>query len=263
MKVTKRPPWFEDRPAWERHEVRKHYDPDDDVLRSEFLSSPVPLDDARSRRQAGEPLEYILGHCHLADRTIKCDQRALIPRVETEYFLHEFVDTASSLPDGVLVDCGTGTGFLAGELSARTGRRVIATERYPDPLSLARENCSLHGWRVGLVRGDRLFGLRGPFAGIVANLPYVLPDSDRLSESVREYEPDRSLFVQDQVIPFYREFIRDARAKLVESGELWMEGAPPLFDRLQSELSVFSSEDCTILDDQHGRKRFLKYKKRS
>jgi release factor glutamine methyltransferase len=261
MKVTKRPPWFEDRPAWERHEVRKHYDPDDSVLRSEFLSSPVPLDEARSRRQAGEPLEYILGHCHLADRTIKCDERALIPRHETENFLHQFVETVSSLPEGPLVDCGTGTGFLAGELSERTARRVLATERYPEPLSLARENCSLHDWKVGFVRADRLYGLRGPFAGIVANLPYVLPGSDQLSESVREYEPDRALFVRDPAIPFYRNFIRDARNKLTDSGEFWMEGAPPLFDRLRSELSVFSSDRCTVVDDLHGRQRFLKYKK--
>lgn len=258
MKATKQPRWPEKFPGWEQTEVRDHYDPSDETLASAFLSSPLSLAEARDRRLNGEPLEYLLGHCHVGDITLKCDSRALIPRQETETLLRRFTRELDQLPKGSLVDCGTGTGLIAGWLSEHTDRYLLATERYRDPLELARENRSLNEWGFPLVRTDRLRGIDGPLAAVVANLPYVLPDSEEVADSVSEREPAEALYVPEDPGSFYGDFIEDILGKLRPGGELWLEGAPPLFDRIENILENLPPQTKSFQEDTAGRRRYLR-----
>ncbi len=257
MKVTNRPQWPNQFPGWELNEVRDHYNPSNKTLESSFLSSPLPLTEVCDRRLNGEPLEYILGHCHVGEITLRCDSRALIPRQETETLLRRFTGDVERLPNGPLVDCGTGTGLIAGWLSERTNRLVLATDRYRNPLELARSNRSLNGWKFPLVLADRLKGLRGPLAAVVTNLPYVLPDSEQVADSVIEHEPAEALYVPEDPISFYGEFIEDALGKLRLRGELWLEGAPPLFNRIEDILADCPAQP-SFLEDTAGRRRYLR-----
>lgn len=257
MKVTNQLRWPDQFPRWERNEVRDHYNPSDNTLKSPFLSFPLSLSEARERRLNGEPLEYILGHCHIGKITLRCDSRGLIPRQETETLLRRFTRDTDRLPDGPLVDCGTGTGLIAGWLSERTDRFVLATDRYREPLELAQENRSLNGWEFPLVLADRLKGLDGPFAAVVANLPYVLPDSEKVAESVNEHEPAEALYVPEDPVSFYGEFIDGTLETLRLQGELWLEGAPPIFQRIEDMLVDLPAE-TSFLEDTSGRRRFLR-----
>lgn len=258
MKATKQPRWPDRFPGWEHNEVRDHYDSSDETLNSNFLSSPLPLAEARERRRNGEPLEYLLGHCHVGEITLKCDSRALIPRQETETLLRRFTRDLDHMPEGPLVDCGTGTGLIAGWLSEYTNRIVLATERYRDPLELAGENRTLNGWGFPLVLTDRLRGIDGPLAAVIANLPYVLPDSEEVADSVTEHEPAEALYVPGDPVSFYGDFIEDALEKLRPGGELWLEGAPPLFERIGTVLEDWPGHEVKVLEDTAGRRRYLK-----
>jgi methylase of polypeptide subunit release factors len=155
------------------------------------------------------------------------------------------------------VDCGTGTGLIAGWLSERTDRRILAIDRYRDPLELAEYNRSLNGWEFPLVVADRLEGPGGPFAAVVANLPYVLPDSGKVVDSVTEHEPVEALYVPGDPVSFYAEFIDDALGKLCSQGELWLEGAPPLFQRIEVILADLPAE-VSFLEDTAGHQRYLR-----
>lgn len=258
MKATKPPRWPEEFPGWEQVEVRDHYNPSSETLNSPFQPSPLSLDEARERRLNGEPLEYLLGHCHVGDMTLKCDTRALIPRQETETLLRRFRERLGELPEGPLVDCGTGTGLIAGWLSERTDRYVLATERYREPMELARENLQRNDWKVPLVRTDRLRGIDGPLAAAVANLPYVLPNSEQVAPSVAEHEPDEALFVPGDPESFYGEFIEDTLGKLRPGGELLLEGAPPLFERIEHILADMPPHEALFTEDTAGRVRYLR-----
>ena len=251
------PDWLDDVPAWEQREVIDHFDAKTNQLDSSFLPDPISFEEAIKRRSSGEPLEYILRHCHIDQITLKTDSRALIPRPETETMVRRFAEGLDKLPPGPIVDCGTGSGFMAIWLVTHTQRAVVATDRFAEPLTLARENRQDLGGTFSLVRADRLTAFDS-FAGAVINLPYVDPDSDRLFPSVRDNEPDEALYPTDNILVFYMELLNQIEQKLSSGGEVWIEGDQKIFQRLRTagafeHLSLQSS----ILKDNYGQFRFL------
>lgn len=259
MKAIPQPRWVDGVPGWERREVKRHYNPADRTLDSDFLPEPLPLEEARERRRTGEPLEYLLGHCHVDEMTLEVDGSVLVPRPETETLLRRFRDRLDDLPAGPIVDCGTGSGLLAVGLARRTDRTTVATDRFRNALAVARRNASRNGaGQVLFVQSDRLSSLRSGLAGIVANLPYVLPGSNRLQEAVRDYEPHEALFVPDDPRTFYGTFVRQALDRLREGGELWMEVDEQLLDAVSFEsIPDGSRGSVDVLEDDFGNPRFV------
>ncbi len=253
--------WLADCPAWEEREVQRHYREDLDSLHSKFLPNPIPYREALQRRQAGEPLEYILNHCHVGPLSLQTDSRALIPRPETETMLRKVVAEIESLPAGPLVDCGTGTGLIAAWLAKNTSRRVVATDIDPEALVLAKENFMDNSLEVPVVQSDRLAALSGGLAAVVANLPYVLPGAEKLEEEVKNYEPHRALFIPGPPLQFYGDLFSQALNRLRPGGQLWLEATPLLIEKFTDLLRDFN---CTIEIFSHrdlaGRLRYLQVK---
>jgi methylase of polypeptide subunit release factors len=147
-------------------------------------------------------------------------------------------------------------------LSERTRRWILATERYSKPLSLARENRECHNREYQLVRADRLCGIQGDFAAILANLPYVFSGSDSLRPSVRSFEPKEALFIPSDPSSFYKIMFDQVCSLLKPEGEAWFEGSRRLFKELkQKVLPQVSTIDWTIQRDESERERFLIFKK--
>ena len=146
-----------------------------------------------ARREKGEPVAYLRGIQAFHGIALTVDDRALIPRPETELL----VDTAiavvmAALTSGVsrpralrVVDVGTGSGAIAVALAvAIRARRVppddleiVAADVSEDALDLARENAVAHGVgdRLRFVASDLLppDARSSSFDIVLANLPYV------------------------------------------------------------------------------------------
>jgi release factor glutamine methyltransferase len=143
-----------------------------------------------ARREAREPVAYIVGRKAFRRISLLVDQRVLIPRPETELL----VEVGSGLPAGSrVVDVGTGSGAVALALAdERPDLDVWATEISADALAVAVENVRRLGLSVTLVRADLLQGVSGRFDAVLANLPYVA-DSAPLPPEVAQYEPRAAL----------------------------------------------------------------------
>lgn len=144
-----------------------------------------------ARREAREPVAYILGRKEFRRITLQVDPRVLIPRPETELL----VEVGLSLPFGARVaDVGTGSGAVALALAdERPDLRVVGTDVDPSALAVARANATRLGLDVELVQADLLAGVEGRVDAVLANLPYVADHAD-LEPEIGLYEPAGALF---------------------------------------------------------------------
>ncbi len=182
-----------------------------------------------TRRAAGEPLQYLLGEWEFLGRTFRVDARALIPRRETE----AIVEVAREAAPGAtrILDGGTGSGILAVSLALeRPAARLVAVDRSPAALALARENARLHGVlaRVSFLASDWVSALsaRGapPFDLAVANPPYVpLADAPHVEKTVSDHEPPMALWGGDDGLDPLRHLLASLPPLLAA-------GAPFLFE---------------------------------
>jgi release factor glutamine methyltransferase len=138
------------------------------------------------RRNEREPVAYILGHKGFRNIELKIDERALVPRPESELL----VEAALDLPEGARVhDVGTGSGAIAlALLDERPDLRVTASELSPEAAALARENAERLGLPLEVEVADGL--PPGDYDLVIANLPYVRDDRwEGLAPEINRYEP--------------------------------------------------------------------------
>jgi release factor glutamine methyltransferase len=167
------------------------------------------------RRQAGEPLQYLLGSWPFRNLELQVDRRVLIPRPETEQVVQVALDqlgqiSRDSTAHRIVVDLGTGTGAIALSLASEGAvvcpdLEVWATDSSPDALAVARVNLEslaltdpAAAQRVELVRGSWFDALPSELAGrvdlLVSNPPYVgESEYADLDPTVREWEPREAL----------------------------------------------------------------------
>ncbi len=146
------------------------------------------------------PVQYQEGTVEFFGLSFKTDERALIPRFETEFLVSKTISWCTRT-DAVkawrIADVGTGSGIIAVCLaSALPAAVVTAIDISSEALALAQENAMSHGVaeRVVLKNCDLLDGTSGPFDVIVANLPYIPTERiPRLDASVRDFEPHTAL----------------------------------------------------------------------
>jgi release factor glutamine methyltransferase len=174
------------------------------------------------RRLAGEPLPYILGQWEFYGMELKVDRNVLIPRPDTEIIAQRAIEIARGSGEHCRVldlCCGTGCIGLAVAKHAPNCRVVLA-DVSEEALGVARKNVTLNqlGRQITTFRAD---ALRQPpemiwdFNLIVCNPPYIRSgDMEKLSVSVRDYEPSIALDGGEDGLEFYRKVAENWRSAM-------------------------------------------------
>jgi release factor glutamine methyltransferase len=164
-----------------------------------------------SRRAAGEPLQYVLGHWSFRSLDLLVDRRVLIPRPETEQVVEVALAEARRLTGDrglVIVDAGTGSGAvalsMAVELGVEGASSVWAVDASADALEVAAANLETvrvqhrAAWpRVVLLESGWLSALPAELRGgvdlVVGNPPYVSEEEWPQLDPVVRSEPRSAL----------------------------------------------------------------------
>jgi len=132
------------------------------------------LEPLLARREAREPLAYVLGEWGFRRLTLKTDARALVPRPETETLVERALALAAGIERPRILDVGVGSGAVALALRDECpGAEVTGIDVSAAALALARENAERLGLEVELRQGDGAEAAAEGWDLVVANPPYV------------------------------------------------------------------------------------------
>ena len=178
-----------------------------------------------------KPLEYVLGYVEFLRNKFKIDERALIPRPETEYMIQAVNEHIQSWKIGqpaVLFDIGTGCGVLWLSVLLHNKdffEKAYLSEYIEYTLSLARENYENYKneiWTtdVKLVQSNLIsfawdclknneFSDKENFL-LVANLPYIPEQTfnENVWDNVKNWEPKPAFVGGEDWLDYYREMFQ-------------------------------------------------------
>ncbi len=179
-----------------------------------------------ARRRTGEPVAYLTGSREFWSLTLTVTPAVLIPRPETELLVERAL--AHIPPDArwTVVDVGTGSGAIALAIGRERPRcRVIATDRSPEALAIARANAQrLDIANIEFREGEWLDPLvKLSPEMVVSNPPYVRADDPHLNEGDVRYEPKDALVGGPDGLDAIRMLARQSFAHLMPGGWLLLE----------------------------------------
>ncbi|MDD4657988.1 MAG: peptide chain release factor N(5)-glutamine methyltransferase [Eubacteriales bacterium] len=184
-------------------------------------------------RRKRKPLAYITGIKPFLHWDFSVNEDVLIPRPETEILVELAVQELKKAFPGqsvLVADIGAGSGAIGlSMLMLLPSARLCAVDASPPALRMAQTNAAKFGLsqRVTFWAGDLLAPLaqlRGQFACIVANLPYVAAEEyANLQPEITEYEPREALVSGPDGLWHYRRLLRQAADYLLPGGLLFVE----------------------------------------
>ncbi len=181
-----------------------------------------------SRRGAGEPVAYILGHKEFYGLEFTVSPDVLIPRPETELAVDLVRGLISPEQPVAFADVGTGSGALAVALLVHLPcSRCLAVDLNAKALAVARKNSMAHQVidRIACVQADLLAPVHASALDlIVANPPY-LGDAElaAISREVADFEPRHALVAGPRGDELFPPLAAQAMRLLKPGGHLLME----------------------------------------
>jgi release factor glutamine methyltransferase len=230
-----------------------------------------------TRRASGEPVSYIRGLKEFYGLAFSVDDRALIPRPETETLVELALDrigaaliSSPRLPNQPLRvwDVGTGSGAIAIAVAAECRRRgyggdvtFYASDISAVALGLAVENAVGHGVAdvIAFATADLTDGAEFPVVDVLlANLPYIATDVMPTLPIAASFEPVSALDGGPDGLDLIRRLIAQLPESLNDDGIALLEIGSAQPDAVVAAAKQLGDGwHATVRDDLGGRPRVV------
>lgn len=207
--------------------------------------------------KSGYPAAYIVGHVDLLSVRVFVNEDVLIPRMETEDFLHELLEKRDFSGKRILDLC-TGSGFIALALKKRyPNADVMASDISEKALALAKKSAEFNNLDITFVLSDFLEDVPGKFDCIISNPPYIPEHSAKV---LAPFEPKLALFSGKDGMDSYRKIFSKLNNHILHNGEAFFEiesdNAQDILRLASQKLPDFRSE---VLLDFDQKNRFIHF----
>ena len=176
-----------------------------------------------------EPIQYIIGNVNFYGNTFKCDNRALIPRPETEILVESVIQSKIWSKEKIsILEIGTGTGCISISLAKlREKISIDSIDISLKALDLAKQNYLINNVKepINFIHTDfENFKTTSIYDIIISNPPYIsLKDWNDLNPSVKKYEPKSALIGGIDGTEFINLIIIKSKLFLEPEGEIFLE----------------------------------------
>jgi HemK-like putative methylase len=216
-----------------------------------------------ARLEDGEPLAFVIGHVPFLNTTIWLDSHPLIPRVETEFWVHEchlILKRDQQGPFSVLDLCAGSGAIGIATRAAFEDATVDFLELDPAHRVTIEKNLmvnGLDGTKSTIYIGDLFTPIpkTARYNYILSNPPYIDKARMRTEESVLIHEPHTALFSDQAGLGHITQIIEQSTRYLHEHGELWLEHEPEQSQAIVQLGKEYGYSVYTHLD-QYGVERY-------
>jgi len=211
----------------------------------------------------GKPLAQVLGYQDFYKNKFLINNNVLIPRIETEILIPKILELGDKIYDKnkqlILIDAGSGSGCIG--LSVAIERKdwlIILIEKSSKAVEVLLSNCKKHSVNnCNIIMSDWLTAISDKFANIiVSNPPYVDIGSKQIEDSVKNFEPNTSLYSSESGFSDIKRLITDSKRVLVNDGLLILENGFNQSAKVSSLLEKNYYKDIDIILDYNGINRF-------
>jgi release factor glutamine methyltransferase len=218
------------------------------------------------KRATKYPLQYIIGEVEFYNVNLKVDERALIPRPETEILVETALEILRDKRSAEILDIGTGSGNIAIAIAKNlVNVSVTAVDISKSAIALARENAISNNVenKIKFVCdncfGNIFWNEIGHFDLIISNPPYIdARDYDTLQPEVKLYEPKIALVPENDALSFYELIASSLSKAIVKNGSVVMEVGANQAISVKSLLEKFNPRiKISIIKDLAGIDRVI------
>lgn len=213
---------------------------------------------------AGTPVQYVLGKAYFYGLELKIDERALIPRPETEELVDWVLESVNSSSSFSILDVGTGSGCIALALKDNLpNAEVFGVDQSDEALNLSQSNAKLLDLDVTFKKADALHlnaFFHRKWDVIVSNPPYIpTAEAAQMKPHVVDFEPKMALFVpDDDPLLFYKSIAQYAKENLNKNGKLFFEVHEDLAKETYELLLERGFSNVEIRTDLQEKERMVK-----
>lgn len=205
------------------------------------LEQSHQLQDLTQRREAGEPIAYLINKKEFYGREFYVNQNTLIPRPESEQFIELAKRLFKNKPPHNIIDVGTGSGALGVTLKKEfPDSETTLIDISKDALKVALKNSQNLQAKVQIKENNLLEGYSEMHIDlIVANLPYIgTKDHNHVDPNTDKYEPSISLYSGEDGLDHYRELFHQIQNQSIT------------FTHLLCEFGFGQSKDIQLISSQ-------------
>ena len=231
-------------------------------IKSQLDSSQQEQFDSFCReREAGQPLQYVLGVAPFRYLELFVGPGVLIPRPETEVLVDialQFIWANHQVKS--VIDLGAGSGAISIALFAEAALKardlqITAVEKSTEAISYLQKNIAKYEVPIRVVNEDVVDALIGVKADlVVANPPYV-PDGEKLNAEVDKYEPKIALRGGSDGTEIPALFLKNAIRMLKPDGVFIMEHHDSHADKI-AQMFSHAFKEVQGHKDLNSRDRF-------
>ena len=215
------------------------------------------LDHALAQREAGRPLQYILGAWDFLALTLTVGEGVLIPRPDTELLCEVAADRLRGKAAPRVLDLCAGSGCVGiGVASLCPTAQVTEVELSDAALGYLKQNVARYPqYAVAVRQADVLTdyaAFDGPFEAILSNPPYIpTADLPTLQREVR-HEPQMALDGDADGLKFYRTIAEHWCGKLADDGFVAVEVGIGQADDVVALFAAQGLENTAVFKDAAG-----------